>query len=104
MEWLNSLGTNALIVALILLVLRRQDKRMDDQDSKIRDSAKKVDGQPSREYCDLQHTTVKERFHAGDEKFEKLEGKIDSLGTLVTNIDTNVALILDRQARAASED
>jgi hypothetical protein len=103
-QFLSGIINGALVVALVFLILRRQDKRMDGQDVLIGDTMKKLDNQPSREYCALQHATVEKKFQKGDERFEKLEGKIDQLHTTVTNVDTNVALLLDRDARSRSDD
>ena len=96
MEWVSDLATSALIIALIFLILCRQDKRMDDQETRVGDVVKKIDAQPSREYCDLQHKTVEKKFDSGNERFEKLETKIDGLQSTISNVDTNVAILLDR--------
>ncbi len=89
-------GNAALVITLLIMILRRQDKRMDGQDNKIGDTVKKVDKQPSKEYCTMQHASVKEKFHEGDERFAKLEDKIDEVQKCVSNVDKNVALLLDR--------
>jgi hypothetical protein len=86
----------ALVIALLLMIFKKQDKRMDSQDKQIGDAMKKVDGQPSKEYCLMQHASVKEKFHEGDERFDKLETKIDDVQKCISNVDKNVAVLIER--------
>ena len=95
-QYLLQFGNAALVITLLVMILRRQDKRMDSQDSKIGDAMKEVKGQPSKEYCLMQHAGVKEKFHDGDERFEKLESKIDEVQKCISNVDKNVAVLVDR--------
>ena len=66
---------------------------MDAQDGKI-------DNQPSREYCDLQHKTVEDRLDKGEGRFKDLQSEINHVNKTLANVDKNVALLLDRDKRS----
>jgi hypothetical protein len=83
-----------LVIALVFLILKRQDKRIDDLAKILGDFVKKLEGQPSREYCNLQHASVENKLHEGDKKFEKFEAKIDSMKDTLAIVNTNVALLV----------
>ena len=99
-----NLVNSALVIALLFLIFKRQDKRMDSQDTRIGEAMNKVDAQPSSQFCIMQHQSIDARFRSGDAKFEKLEGKIDALHDTLSEVNTNVALLCDREKKSRVKD
>ena len=56
----------------------------------------KLNNKQDKAMCDVVHETIEKELLKNNERFEKIDGKLDFQQVTLTNLDKNVALIAQR--------